>query len=180
MASVPGSCRFPVSRATNPAMNARDPFLELVRTHGPRLQRLASAYARGADRQDLLQEIWLQVWRSLPNYRGDAALATWAYRIALNTALTHVRVEIRRRDAVAAAAQQATESEAVPGGGGEELRVLQEFMAALGEVDRAVMLLYLEGLSHEQMAELLGRSAGAIGVRISRLKAVFKQRWLGR
>lgn len=151
-------------------------FLELVRSQSPRLARLAASYARGPERSDLLQEMWLQIWRSLPAYRGEAALATWAYRIALNTAFSHLRREIRRREADAA---HAAPPEARGASHADERRVLDDFLASLGDVDRSVLLLYLEGLSHEQMAEVLGRSPGAVAVRISRLKNAFKRRYLG-
>lgn len=169
--------------ATDDGMS-RDPkeiFVELLRTQGPRLRRLASSYARGDDVADLLQEILLQIWRSLPNYRGDAAMETWAYRIGLNTGLTHLRREFKRRGMMDGndAAQQVENAPAAGPQTAEQARILDEFLASLGPVDRSVMLAYLEGLSHGQMAEVVGCSVGAIGVRISRLKASFKRRYLG-
>jgi RNA polymerase sigma-70 factor (ECF subfamily) len=159
----------------------QEAFTELVRTQGPRLRRLAGSYARGSDVPDLLQEMLLQIWRSLPSYRGAAALETWAYRIALNTGLSHLRREIRRREVMGPNGAPGT-AEAAPGAaghGGDEARILDDFLASLNQVDRAVMLAYLEGLSHEQTAEVMGSSAGAVAVRISRLKASFKRRYLG-
>ena len=149
-------------------------FVDLVRTHGPRLQRLAGSYARGEDRRDLIQEMWLQVWRALPGYRADAALATWVYRIALNTAFSHLRVELRRRKHTT----DAPAPEPADPGGRDERAILHEFLGSLGPIDGSLMLLYLEGLSHAQMAEVLGLSEGAIGVRLTRIKAAFKRRYL--
>jgi RNA polymerase sigma-70 factor (ECF subfamily) len=151
----------------------REAFLELVRTHRPRLLRVAATYG-GGERDDLLQEILLEVWRSLPRYRGEASLSTWAYRIAINTSLSWLRREIRRRETRAAG----------PSFGGDETgrspdadAVLDDFLHTLGPVDRSVMLAYLEGLTHEETAGVVGSTAGAIAVRISRLKDAFKRRY---
>jgi RNA polymerase sigma-70 factor (ECF subfamily) len=159
--------------------DARQAFAELVRTQGPRLRRLAGSYARGGEAADLLQEMLLQIWRSLPSYRGDAALETWAYRIALNTGLSHLRREIKRREVMEPNPGGAVEDAAgAVAPEGDEGRILDDFLASLNPVDRAVMLAYLEGLSHGQTAEVVGCSAGAVAVRISRLKAAFKRRYL--
>ena len=162
------------------AASSPDPgevFGELVRTQTPRLRRLAGSYARSGDAADLLQEMLLQIWRSLPAYRGDAALETWAFRIGLNTAFSHLRRELKRREAMDG--NGAAAEACAPAGHAEQARILDDFLASLGAVDRAVMLGYLEGLTHEQLAQVLGCSVGAIGVRISRLKAAFKRRYLG-
>jgi RNA polymerase sigma-70 factor (ECF subfamily) len=144
-------------------------FVELVRSYGPRLQRLAGSYARGEDRHDLLQQMWLQVWRALPGCRGDAAISTWAYRIALNTAVSYVRGEIRRREHTSGAAAP----EPAVAGGRDERAILDEFLAGRGPIDRSVMLLYLEGLTPAHVAQVTGHTEGAIAVRLTRLKAAF-------
>lgn len=156
-------------------------FEDLLRDQLPRLRRLAASYARGDEAADLLQEMLLQIWRSLPSFRGRAAPTTWAYRIAINTGISHLRRAIKRRDLVETrdAAAALEEAPGPASQGREPLRILDDFLASLGGVDRTVMLAYLEGLSHEQMAEVVGCSVGAIGVRITRLKAAYKRRYLG-
>lgn len=163
------------------SLDPKETFVELLRTQGPRLRRLAGSYARGDDVADLLQEMLLQIWRSLPSYRGEAAMETWAYRIAMNTGLTHLRREIKRRGVMETndAAQLVEDAPAAGSQAAEQGRILDDFLASLGSVDRSVMLAYLEGLDQEQIAEVVGCSVGAIGVRVSRLKASFKRRYLG-
>jgi RNA polymerase sigma-70 factor (ECF subfamily) len=162
-------------------LDRQEAFIALLRTQGPRLRRLAAGYAPANEAADLYQEMLLQIWRSLPSYRGEAALDTWAYRIALNTGISQLRREIKRREVMTASdASQPVEETA--GNGlqtAEQARILDDFLASLGRVDRSVMLAFLEGFSHEQMAEVVGCSVGAIAVRISRLKAAFKRRYLG-
>ena len=78
-------------------MQERD-FLDLIERNRPRLLRICLAYARDkATRQDLFQEIVYQLWRSLPRFRGEAQPDTFLYRVAVNTALTHVRRERNRQ-----------------------------------------------------------------------------------
>jgi RNA polymerase sigma-70 factor (ECF subfamily) len=155
-------------------MDRNAAFALLVKTHGPRLARVARSYARGEERRDLLQEIWLQVWRGLANWRGDAALSTWAYRVALNTAVSHVRRAVRRPEAPLLEPAETPGADTTE----SERRLLEDFLASLGDADRAAMLLYLEGLSHDEIAEVMGATPGAVGVRLSRLKAAYKRRYL--
>jgi|SRR5688572_22501489 len=75
----------------------RPPFMELLNGHQGVIHRICRAYATDpADRQDLFQDIVYQLWRSYPQYRGDASPITWLYRVALNTALTTARRRSRR------------------------------------------------------------------------------------
>ena len=152
-------------------------FLELLATHGPRLRGIAWSYARGTDREDLHQEILCQLWRSLPSFRGDAGLGTWVYRVALNTALTWTRNRRRRPVEV----QPAAEAAAHPTSAGDSRRqdaILEEFLELLGETDRSLLILYLEGLRYEQMSEVTGLSLSGVGVRLHRIKSAYRRRFL--
>jgi RNA polymerase sigma-70 factor (ECF subfamily) len=152
-------------------------FLEMLETHAPRLRRIASSYARGPDRGDLYQEILCALWRSLPGFRGDAALGTWVYRVALNTALSHARLRKRRPPEVQAAADALTEP-ATAGDPAREDAILQDFLASLGEIDRSLLILYLDGFSHEEISQVTGLRPGAVGVRLHRIKRSYERRYL--
>lgn len=145
---------------------------DLLRTHGPALRRIARSYAEAdGEEDDLHQEILMQLWRSLPSYRGDAAPGTWAYRVALNTALAWRRSANRR------AARQPTPAElttTTPAAGRSEAAILDEFVRSLGDVDRTVLVLYMEGLGNADIAEVVGISAGAVAVRVHRMKQKFE------
>ena len=151
-------------------------MLGMLTSHGAALRRIARVYA-GVDGEedDLHQEILLQLWRGLPSFRGDAAPGTWLYRVALNTALTWRRRATRR--ALDHSAQQDRPAASV-GAHGSEAAILKELLGALGAMDRSVLLLYMEGLSYQQIAEVTGLSAGAVGVRLHRMKQTFTQRYL--
>ena len=153
-------------------------FLEMLEAHAPRLRRIASSYARGADRGDLYQEMLCALWRGLPGFRGDAALGTWVYRVALNTALSHVRRRKRQPPEVEGV-DGTTAHPTTAGDPGREDAILQDFMGSLGEIDRSILILYLDGLSHERMAEVTGLSAGAVAVRVHRMRRSYAKRYLG-
>jgi RNA polymerase sigma factor (sigma-70 family) len=148
-------------------------FATLLRDNHAALSRLARHYAGADDWQDLLQEMHLQLWRGFPGFDGRAQLATWVYRVALNTALSDRR---RLRPP-----HQALETVAERGDSGEPrdpIGVLEAFLATLEPVQRAVLLLDLEGLEREQIADVLGLSPNAVAVRMTRLRQAFEARFL--
>jgi RNA polymerase sigma-70 factor (ECF subfamily) len=155
-------------------------FLTIVEPNRRRLQGLARSFAAGADRDDLYQEMLLQIWRSLDAFQGRSNPDTWVYRVALNTAISH-----RRRSSVRAryvAPEAEIDPDRVRGaaaGGRDELRILDDFMASLGEIDRALLALYLEDLSYREMAEITGLGENHVGVRINRMKRRFTDTYIG-
>ncbi len=135
------------------------------------------ARARAAtpdDQEDLFQEILLQLWLSLPTFRGDSKPSTWIYRVALNTSLAWDRTRRRYRDRVRSLA---TPGEVVDRNQGDdradqdaEVRRLYSAIRALSKVDASIVLLHLDGLSYREMADVLGISVSNVGVRLSRAK----------
>jgi len=123
-----------------------------------------------ADRDDLFQEICLQVWKSIPAFRGDAAASTWLYRIALNTAITwsqQSRKHNKGHDDIAQHSHHLTQT-APPTD--ERLAWLYEQIAGFHPVDRSLALLLLDGFSYRDMAHMLGISESNVGVKIHRIK----------
>jgi RNA polymerase sigma-70 factor (ECF subfamily) len=150
----------------------QEEFLALLDEHKKILYKVAGAYCRNpADRPDLVQEITAQLWRSFGRYDPRLRFSTWMYRIALNVAISFYRGETRRsRDTVPAtdsilemAAGREPEED-------ENLRLLRGFIAGLDELDRALILLYLDGNRHDAMAEILGISESNVGTKIHRIK----------
>jgi len=163
----------------NPGDDRESVFAHLLDRNKRRLVSIARSYATGDEYQDLYQEMLLQIWRSLDRFEGRSSADTWVYRIALNTALTYRRqTGARLRHAATAdGTPPPYPPVAVPSAATTELRLLQEFIATLGTVDRAVFLLYLEDLTYRDMAETLGMSENHVGVRISRIKNAFIARY---
>lgn len=137
------------------------------------LFKIANSYTRhAADRDDLVQEMVLQVWRSFNRYDDRLRFSTWMYRVALNTAISYWRKEGRRRanvheqDAILRLAAEATESTSLE----NDLALLHKLIGQLDELDRAVIILYLDGNRYETIGEILGISESNVGTKIGRIK----------
>lgn len=148
-------------------------YTRLIRDNEGALVRLARHYASAQDWQDLLQEMHLQLWRSFGSWDGRAKQSTWVYRVALNTALSFRRKPTPAHQPLERAAERGDAG--VPG---DELALLGEFLATLDPVSRGVLLLDLEGVERDDVAEILGLSPNAIAVRMTRLRQAFEARFL--
>jgi len=149
-------------------------FLALFHEHRAILYKVAFGYCRNReDRVDLVQEMATELWRSFGRYDGRVKFSTWAYRVAMNVAISRFRGEERRiRDTVPydqlgfeLAADDPLEAEA-----GDNIRVLRRLIDGLDALNRALVLLYLEGHSSEEIGEILGISPGNVTTRMNRLK----------
>jgi RNA polymerase sigma-70 factor (ECF subfamily) len=135
------------------------------------LARIARHYARPGEQDDLLQEISIALWRGMDRFEGKSKLSTWVYRVAINTALQYVRRRCMRTEPI----QIEPSAEA---GTDAAMHLLEEFLAALPPVNRAILLLDLEGVEKQEIAEVMGLSPGAVAVRMTRMKASFTEHYL--
>ena len=151
-------------------------FLELVNENRNRILKVCRVYSwNPADRDDLYQEILFQIWRGLPGLKQDTYANTWLYRIAINTSISFLRRRAARGGpAVALDHEQLThhiESRQMhEDGAAEQLARLYDAIAQLNEVEKALVTLFLEDLSYDEMAEVLGLSASNVGVMLHRAK----------
>jgi RNA polymerase sigma factor (sigma-70 family) len=163
---------------TKAAENER--FVLLLEEHKRILYKVASAYcADTEDRRDLVQEMVIQLWRSFPRYDDRFKFSTWMYRIGMNVAISFLRSEGRRgRETVALDEVDLIDfaaADRVMGEAGDDIRLLQRLVSRLDEMSRALIVLYLEGYSHAEIAEILGISVTNVGTRISRIKARLRE-----
>ena len=146
-------------------------FDEWLEAHRALLFKVIRAYAFNQnDQDDLFQEVCLQIYRSIPNFKGDSAVTTWLYRIALNTAMkwsTKERKHVSQHQELGSAEHVLVSNEDE---GGERLKWLYEQIRSLNEVDRSLTLLLLEGYSYKEMGEMVGISGSNLGVKIHRIK----------
>jgi RNA polymerase sigma-70 factor (ECF subfamily) len=145
-------------------------FQQWLSQHKALLFKVVRAYALIAmDQDDLFQEITIQVWHSIPAFRQEAAVTTWLYRIALNTAIKWVRKE--RKQAPAETLDKVEhlllENKAQID---ERLAWLYEEIYKLDAIDRSIALLLLDDFSYKEMAAILGITESNVGVRINRIK----------
>lgn len=128
------------------------------------------------DFEDYYQEVCLQIWRSRDKFRGDAKWSTWIYRLSLNTCLTLIKKKKKNRQHYNSDYKIETETiEDERTFSDESLNLLYEAIKQLTEIDRAIILLYLEEKPNKEIAEIIGTTPNNIGVRINRIKERLKK-----
>ena len=151
-------------------------FLELVNENRNKILRICRVYAwNSADQDDLYQEILFQIWRGLPDLKEKQFANTWLYRVAIYTAISFVRKRVSRTDRVVhfehaaltrtIESQQATEAKA-----DDRITTLYNAIYKLNPLEKALVTLFLEDLTYEQIAEATGISASNVGVMLHRAK----------
>ena len=147
-------------------------FEKHIREHELLIHKVCNIYAfTTSDREDLFQEIVLQLWKAFPKYRGESKLSTWIYRVAINTAITGLRAKkdfIKSYEHSAIPVDIADDNIHLQ----EEERINQMYKAIerLNDIEKALVMLYLEDKSYEEMEEILGISQGNLRTKMNRLK----------
>ena len=151
-------------------------FRQWLQEHKGLMFRVVRAYAAGRQQQEeeLFQDILVQLWSSIPSFRGESSSSTWVYRVALNTALAGQRADRKRRqryrsllevhepvDPGDSIATQQTD---------DMVEKLYAGIRQLPEADRSLVLLHLDGLCYREMADILGISESNVGVRLTRVR----------
>jgi RNA polymerase sigma factor (sigma-70 family) len=159
-------------------MTVPETFEQILREYDPMLRRIASSYeARAHLAQELVQDMYVAIWRALPAYRGNAALRTFVARIATNRAITHVARAVK-----VPPSSELDENLPAPGPNPEGLAIASDrgakLLAAVRTLPlafRQTALLTLEGLTPSEIADVLGISTNAVAVRMSRAKALLRE-----
>lgn len=146
-------------------------FQEWLDKYRALLFKIIKAYAFNMeDQNDLFQDTCLQIYRSIPNFRGESAVSTWLYRIALNTAIKWVTIKKKYADKHQDIGKTANLLKAGEEPKDERIRWLYSEIQKFNEVDRSLILLLLDGYSYKEMAGIMGISESNIGVKIHRIK----------
>ena len=156
-------------------------FRQWLGEHTGLLVKVVRSFAEApADQDDLFQEILLQVWQSLPNFRDDSKPTTWLYRVALNTALAWKRDEKKQRrnlSSLSISDGAASFDVAAPGDTSPEAqrndRIVEQLYAAIRALPparRALVVLYLDGFTYREIADVVGISESNVGVSLNRIK----------
>jgi RNA polymerase sigma-70 factor, ECF subfamily len=149
-----------------------------LKEYRPLIYKVCHLYAPSReDKEDLFQEVVYQLWKSKGSFRGEAKISTWIYRIALNTAITHIRGRKPIRY-VPLADEVAMESDELDWRERKEQEDrLSKAASRLTEVERALLMLYLERKSYEEMEEILGMNQNNLRVKMNRIKEKLKK-WM--
>lgn len=148
-------------------------FLKLIDEHQAIVHHISAMYANSVEeRDDLSQDIILQLWRSFQSFQNQSKFSTWLYRVALNTAISY----LRKSKKITWRALDKAENLTFESGDDldEDIKLLYHAISKLSKVDRAITMLYLEEYSYEEMADILGINPVNVGVRINRIKKKLK------
>lgn len=144
-------------------------FLEIVNAHGPEISRLCFGYARTRmEYEDLRQDALVNIWQGLKDFRGHASIRTWVYRVTLNTCVSTLRRRGRE--------QPASDIEALYGmvdESDDKMEMIRELHAAISQLsptDKAIMMLWLDEMSYEEIAEMTGLGRNTVATRLRRAK----------
>lgn len=165
-------CDYTIIIRASVSENEQKNILEdwLIRYRGL-VFKIVRAYAFTAmDREDLFQEITVQIWRSIPSFRSECAVTTWLYRISLNTAIRFSQKERKRSGNTTGIGEVQYILQDNPVQHDDRLSWLYDEIAKLDEVDRSITLLMLDGFSYREMASIIGITESNIGVKINRIK----------
>ncbi len=150
-------------------------FLEMFAAQKRTIYKVCYIYANDQDNlNDLFQETVLNLWKSFPRYRGDSNITTWVYRIAMNTCITFLRRSSTRPQTI----PMTTNMASMMADDDETAGMLQELyklINQLGKLERALILLWLEERSYQEIADILGISKNNVAVKLNRVKEKLKK-----
>lgn len=143
-------------------------FEKIYHDYSPQIFRLCKAYVNDSDAaQDLAQETFIAVWKNLDKFKEKSSIGTWIYRIAVNKCLKEISKEKRKQSIKLDQRFAVVEDLEAKN---EKLKILHQYIAELKEVDRLIISMLLEGLSNEEIAEVMDMSHGNVRTRIHRIK----------
>ena len=148
-------------------------FERLIVENQQMIHKICNIYGSNeADKEDLFQEITLQLWRSFKSFKVKSKFSTWLYRVALNTAISQKRKQNRSPESTSLSDREFQLSgSSTQESNEEDLKQLRWAIRQLKSVDRAIIFLYLEEKSYQEIADIIGITAKNVGVKIVRIKA---------
>jgi RNA polymerase sigma-70 factor (ECF subfamily) len=152
-------------------------FLKRVSENKGIIHKVCNVYCNNSEeKKDMMQEITLQLWKSYPSFKEQSQFSTWMYRVAFNTAITNIRKSKRHpfQEAISEQQDLMEEKEDIPNLD-EEINRLYKAIGKLNDIEKGIILLYLEKKSYSEIGGILGLSEKNISVRIVRIKAKLKK-----
>lgn len=150
-------------------------FIRVIQDNEGILFKVSNLYSNNeVDAQDLRQEMILQLWRSFKTFSGKSKISTWMYRVALNTAIVFLKKSKRNIETIEIDTSQIHPLDKKDTVIEERIQMLYTIIKKLNDVDRGIILLYLEGKPYDEIAEITGFSVSNIGTRMGRIKLKLK------
>lgn len=157
-------------------MERQHVFIKSIQENERLIYKVASFYTDCKDdRDDLVQEIIYNLWKSFETFKHNSSLSTWMYRIAMNVAIYHLKKTKRKVPTIQISLEISNSSETVFNDSEEKLHTLKKHIGDLNLFDKGILMLYLESKSHEEIAEIVGISKTNVGTKLSRIKDKLRQ-----
>ena len=160
-------------------MFKKETFIDAIKENEGILFKIASVYTNTVDdRNDLIQEIIYQLWKSYGSFKQQSRFSTWMYRVALNVAIYQLKVSKKRILTVPIEDQLYHYQQNDDSGIEEKWKLFRQQIEELNLLDKAIVTLYLDNKSYDEIAEVIGISSSNVGTKLSRIKEKIKTRIL--
>jgi RNA polymerase sigma-70 factor (ECF subfamily) len=158
-------------------IDIKEQFLDILEKNIGIIIKISRVYTKiEQDREDLINDIILELWKSFRNFNGDSKISTWIYRVALNISMNYKRK--MKNDSLFHSLndfkKEDTHNWLVEQDDSSKLETIYDCIDELNEINKAIILLYLDGNSHDEISEIIGISKTNVGTRISRIKEQIK------
>lgn len=155
----------------------KEEFIKLISEHQDLIRKVAAIYYRNkADQEDAFQEILVSLWQAYPTFRGESKFSTWLYRVALNTVISGFRkasnrVHKNQSDIHITDELLGPSKEDLS----EEIDCLYQAIEHLSDIEKAIIMLYMEEKTYDDIADIMGMTRTNVGVKINRIKKKLKK-----
>jgi RNA polymerase sigma factor (sigma-70 family) len=162
-------------------VDKKETFIKAIKENESLIFKIASVYTNNTDdKADLVQEIIYQLWKSFDSFNQQSNLSTWLYRVALNVAIYHLKVAKRRVATVQIDEQILNYQDEDNSALEQKWEVFRKLIENLNLLDKAIVMLYLDNKSHEEIAGIIGISISNVGTKMQRIKEKLKKQKLNK
>lgn len=156
-------------------MDTKSRFIKVIKENEGLIYKITTLYTNShQDRRDLYQEIVYQLWKSFGSFNQQSKLSTWMYRVALNTAIYNLKQTKKRIETTSIDLKIDQFADDLDKTEEERIKLLYEHIQMLNLLEKGIILLYLEGKNHEEIASIVGISISNVGTKISRIREKLK------
>ncbi|MEQ9423932.1 MAG: sigma-70 family RNA polymerase sigma factor [Cyclobacteriaceae bacterium] len=156
--------------------SSKENFLKVVEKHKGIILSLCNVYYDSLDDQlDTRQDVILQLWKSFASFRGDSQISTWVYKVSLNTILSKIKKE--RREPFKESINTNHENKLTKINSDDDIQLLHQIIRSLKELDKALIILHLEGYKNWEIGEILNLSPSNVSTRMNRIKMHLKSKF---
>ena len=155
-------------------MPDKNNFISLINEHKNIIRKVCFLYVKAdMEREDMFQEIVLQAWKSFPSFKGNAKFSTWLYKVALNTTITFVR---KTKRSVVVTTDTLPDTTGLDNVTEEQTKAMYRAIEDLSKIEKALIMLYLDDYSYNDIGDILGIKANNVAVKILRIKEKLRVR----